>query len=394
MHQKHFIDIDCQQKNHHGERICGDVYLTGKIKEENRIIIVLSDGMGHGVKANVLATLTATMGLKFTEEHKAPKKTAEIIMNTLPECSDRRISYSTFTIIEIDQMGEVKIVEYDNPTSIVLRMGITYDPKWTTISLEGDANKDKKIRVCNFTPQKGDRIIFCSDGITQAGLGSENFPFGWSEDNLERFVLDNVKRNKDISSRMLATKVLNMAYRLDNFKAKDDTSCGVIHFRDPRRLLICTGPPYHKEDDIKLAEKVKHFDGKKIVMGATTGDIISRELGLEITDKFDFFDADLPPVAHMEGVDLVTEGVLTLNKIEKILQNYSTSYQPGQGPADQILKMIRESDEIHFLIGTRVNVAHQDPTLPIELEIRRTIVRRVITLVEEKLLKEVRASFL
>ena len=150
----------------------------------------------------------------------------------------------------------------------------------------------------------------------------------------------------------------------------------------------------NKEDDKKLSDKVARFDGKKIVMGATTGDIISRELNLEITDKFDFYDTELPPVAHMEGIDLVTEGVLTLNKVEKILRHYTPAFQAGQGPADQIIKLIRESDEIHFVIGTRVNVAHQDPTLPVELEIRRTVVRRVISLVEEKMLKEVNVSFL
>lgn len=394
MYRKHYVDIDYQQKNHNRERICGDVFLTRFLKEENRLIIALSDGMGHGVKAHVLATLTATMAVNFTEEHKAPARTAEIIMNTLPECSERKMCYSTFTILDIDLYGEITIVEYDNPVCFATRGKEVLDLNWEKLPLEGDKNKGKIIRVCHFKPSVGTRIIFCSDGISQAGLGTDKFPFGWGEDNMQRFVSDLIARNSNVNSREIATKLINTAYRLDNFKAKDDCSCGVVSFVSPRNLLICTGPPYEKANDNMLATEVKNFQGRKIIMGATTGDIIARELNLTVQDKFDFFETELPPVAYMDGIDLLTEGVLTLNKIEELLQVYTPAYQPGQGAADQIIKMIRESDFIHFIIGTRVNVAHQDPTLPIELEIRRTIVRRVVKLIENKMLKEVKTTYI
>ena len=394
MKHKFYIEVDCQQKNHEGERICGDVFLTERIKTEERIIVVLSDGMGHGVKANMLATLTSKMAINFTREHKDVNRIAEIIMNTLPVCSQRKISYSTFTIIDIEADGKTTILEYDNPETIIFRNNEIFNPEWQCIVLQGDKNAGKELRSCTFYAQKEDRIITFSDGITQSGMGSHKYPFGWGHDNLKQFTHRIINNNPDISANKLAGKVVNMAYQNDGYHAKDDTSCASVYFREPRKLLICTGPPYEEEKDKKLAQEVKKFKGKKILCGATTADIIARELGLEIEDSFEFHDPDLPPVSYMPGIDLVTEGILTLSKVHEILKVYNNNYILGKGPADQIVKLLKESDEIHFIIGTRINIAHQDPNLPVELEIRRTVVRRVAETLEEKFLKEVSMKFI
>ncbi len=394
MNQKFYIEVDCIQKNHEGERICGDVFLSEKIKTDERTIVVLSDGMGHGVKANMLAILTSTMALNFTKEHKDVNRIAEIIMNTLPVCSKRQISYSTFTIIDIEDDGKTTILEYDNPETIILRDQQLFDPGWQSIRLESENNAGKILKNCTFYAEKEDRIVFCSDGITQSGLGSDKYPFGWGHDNLKDFVKRLVTNNSQISANKLAGKVVNIAYQNDRYIAKDDASCATIYFREPRKLLLCSGPPYEEERDRKLAEVVKNFDGKKIICGATTTDIVARELELETEDSFEFHDPDLPPVTHVTGIDLATEGILTLSKVSEILKVYNNNYILGKGPADQIVKLLKESDEIHFVVGTRVNIAHQDPNLPVELEIRRTVVRRIAETLESKFLKEVSMKFI
>jgi hypothetical protein len=159
-------------------------------------------------------------------------------------------------------------------------------------------------------------------------------------------------------------------------------------------MLICTGPPYEEHKDKEYGDIVRNFNGIKVLCGATTSDIISRELGKEITDSFEFNDPDLPPVSFMDGVDLITEGILTLSKVAEILRTYSNQTKIGKGPADLIVKYLLDSDEIHLLVGTRINIAHQDPSLPVELEIRRTVVRRIARLLEDKFLKEVEMSFI
>lgn len=394
MDNKFYIEVNAEFKFHHESRICGDVFLFRRISEENRIIAVLSDGMGHGVKANMLATLTATMALSFTAEHKETNRIAEIIMNTLPVCSERKMSYSTFTIVDIESDGRVKILEYDNPQAIVMRGKKIFEPEWTCVMLEGGKSEGKELKSCEFIAEKEDRIIFFSDGVAQSGLGGGRYLFGWGRDNALQYVQELVSHEYNISAQQLAHKVVNMAHVNDGYMSKDDTSCAVIYFREPRKMLICTGPPFEEEKDAEYARVVEKFDGKKIVSGATTADIIARELKRNIEDTFDFDDPDLPPISMMEGVDLVTEGILTLGKVTEILKSYNSTTRLTKGPADRIVKMLLESDEIHFLIGTRINIAHQDPSLPVELEIRRTVVKRIARLLEEKFLKEVSLTFM
>ncbi len=389
-----YIEVNCAQKNYGEERICGDVFLSRRIKEEGRTIIVFSDGMGHGVKANVLATLTATMAQNFTLEHKEPEKIAEIIMNTLPVCSERQMSYSTFTIVDIQDNGPVSILEYDNPETFILRGTKLYDPQWNCLIMQTEKNAGKEIRTCSFIPRKEDRIFICSDGITQSGLGAVQYPFGWGLENLKEYILRQLLSNPGLSARRISGKVVNMANKIDGYFSQDDSSCTTIYFRNPRKLLVCTGPPYEENKDAELAEAVKNFDGKKIISGATTADIIGRELKIPIEDSFTFDDPDLPPVSHMEGIDLVTEGILTLTKVTRILKDYKSSYPLGKGPADKIVNLFRESDKIRFIIGTRINIAHQDPSLPVDLEIRRTVVKRMAKILEEKFLKTVTIEYI
>lgn len=394
MDAKFHIDIDCQQVNHFGEMICGDVFLSRRIKEENRTIAILSDGMGSGVKANVLATITASMAMNFSMEHKDVKSIAEIIMNTLPVCSVRKISYSTFTIIDVEYDGTTRIIEYDNPQCIVMRGTEIYDPGWDNIELDSQQNKGKVLRTCAFNARKEDRIIFWSDGIIQSGMGSREFPFGWGIDNVLEFVKSEVRSTPYISAQNLGLKLVNSAKRNDSYASKDDSSAGVIYFREPRKLLICTGPPFEEDKDGELAMRVYHFRGKKIICGGTTAEIIARELSLKFAAGMDVTDSELPPVSYMEGINLVTEGIMTIGKVARILEEYNNNYILGEGPADQIVHYLLQSDKITFITGTKINFAHQDPSLPVELEIRRTVIKKIVKMLEEKYLKDVSLHFI
>ncbi len=394
MEREFFIEVNSQQRNHHGERICGDVFLSVNVREENRIITVLSDGMGSGVKANILATLTSTMALNFTREHKEPDRIAEIIMNTLPVCSVRKVSYATFSIVDIESDGRANILEYDNPQCIILRGSQPFEPEWRDVVLDKGRNAGKRLRKCSFYPAKEDRIILMSDGVAQSGMGSNAWPLGWERENVLQYAVSLVGSETSISAHTLAGKIVTMAYKHDGYEAKDDISCAIMYFREPRKLLICSGPPYDQEKDGILAAKVSEYNGKVILCGGTTADIVARELKRKIVDDLIFEDPDLPPESFMEGIDLVTEGILTLQKVNELLKGYNNSVKLGKGPADKIVKMIMDSDEINFVVGTRINVAHQDPTLPVDLEIRRTVVKRIARILEDKWLKLISIDYI
>jgi len=394
MQEDFYIEVECQQRNQHGQSICGDVFMSRKLKDEGRTILVLSDGLGSGVKANVLGTLTASMILNYMKVNKDIRKAAEVIMKTLPVCSKRKASYSTFTIVEIECDGETRIICYDNPDCLILRGLESFIPECEELHLEGEANKGKILFSYRFKAQKEDRIVFCSDGVTNSGMGSHRLPFGWGMDNVHQFVSSLIRKQPFISARHLGNGIVERACANYGNQPKDDTSCAVLYYREPRNLMISTGPPYEKSKDAKLVKQLSEFEGCKIVCGGTTAGIISRELQKPIKVDLDISDSELPPVSYIDGIDLVTEGILTLGKVYRILKNYNQNTSLRNGPADRIVKLLLESDKIFIINGTKINVAHQDPKLPVELEIRRTVVKNIVALLEEKFLKEVDLSYI
>ncbi|MDR0206722.1 MAG: SpoIIE family protein phosphatase [Bacteroidales bacterium] len=395
--QKYHTEVGHFQINHEGEKICGDVFLSKRIPEENRVLCVLSDGMGHGVRANVLATLTATISLNFSLEHKDANALASIIMKALPVCSERKLSYATYTIVDVSVVDDkVSILEYDNPQTFILRGNKIYEPEWMHVKYE-DGAKDKRImdlKKCTFTPQLEDRIVFCSDGITQSGLG-KGFTMGWGRNSLIMFVRELIETTPDINAAELAERVVKHAASNDLYTPKDDLTCGVVYFREPRKAILCTGPPYNQEKDADFANILKNFKGKKIVSGATTTEIISRELKRPVVDE-EKFDPTLPPSSKMEGVDLVTEGVLTLSKVTHLLNNITlnSNIQFGKGPADRMCKMLLATDEIYVLVGTKINEDHHNPNLPVEIEIRKHLIQRLTKVLAEKFMKVVITEYM
>lgn len=389
-----FIEVDFHQVFKSGQKVGGDVFMSEKIDQGNRIIMVLSDGLGSGIKASVLATLTATMSMRFVANFRNLKSVAPVIMGTLPVCKERRISYSTFTIVDIDMNGEAKIMEYGNPSFLIIRKGeIINVPKiQQEIFLE---NEEKRIiDYSEFVAEFGDRMVFCSDGVTQAGMGESLTPLGWQEDNLATFVCDAIKSNSDISARKLAHTVVQEALSIDRNVAKDDITCGVLYLRRPRKTLLVSGPPIKSENDSRLAQKVRSFTGEKIVCGGTTANILSREWDEKIVVEMDMIDTSIPPFSFMEGVSLVTEGILTLCRVSEILDKDVPLDSLPTNAASKILDLLMNSDDIHFLVGTKINEVHQDPNMPMEIEIRRTIIKKIKWLLEKKFLKKVTLEYI
>jgi hypothetical protein len=389
------VEIDVQQKRPHGEIACGDVFQSDLTREEVRTILVMSDGIGHGIKASVLATLTATMALKYTILHTKPEVAAGIIMNALPKSSDGKENYATFTIIELEPDGKVRIINYDNPRVLIVRNGKPYEPKEYELNIRGRENFGKMLRCREFYAHKEDRIAFLSDGITQSGLGNSNFPMGWGIDKVEDFMINQINRMPDISATKLARKIINQAVMNDNFSVKDDATCGVIYFREPRKFMLITGPPFYKIKDYDFVGRIQNFQGKKIICGGTTAEIIARELNLEV--KIEHAPKDtrvLPPTAHMKGFEMITEGILTLGKVEDILENYNSDTKLEDSAAENVVKLLLQHDSIEILVGTRINWAHQDPEQPLELELRKFVVKRIVKLLTYKFFKKVVVEYI
>ncbi|NCD33030.1 MAG: serine/threonine protein phosphatase [Spartobacteria bacterium] len=385
-----FKEVEFCQTRKFTEQICGDAFMSRK-EENDRIITVLSDGLGSGVKANILASMTATMALKFIASDFDFMHCAEIMVNALPVCQVRKIGYATYTIVDCRKDGTARVIEQGNPAFLFIRNGELCELPCTTREKRPDDYR--KLSFYEFKTQPEDRIVFFSDGITESGLGTPIYPLGWRRSGCADFVVDQVKKQPSISARRLAADVIREArHKERGWQAGDDMTCAVIYFRNPRHTLILTGPPFDEERDVEYAELIEQYPGKKVICGGTSVNIVSRLLHRDITTDLRKVQRGMPPVSEMDGVDLVTEGILTLTSTLRRLNNEERA---GNGDAaDQLVEMLRESDIIDFVVGTRINEAHQDPRLPVDLDIRRNLVRQLAKTLEEKYLKQVTLKFI
>ena len=389
----YYIEASSSQVNKNNKRVSGDTIILKKIPNERRFMFVLSDGLGSGIFANVLSNITASMALNFRLRNEPVNRTARNIINILPIDRTRNISYSTFTLADVDFDGETNIIELDNPSFILIRNRERIYPEKKQLVIKND-NLDRTVNIAHLHLFSEDRIIFVSDGVAQSGIGSTKLPIGWGEKGISEFALSKIRDNKTISAKELCEEIVSKAYQNDDYKSKDDISCAVLYMRKPRKVLICSGPPFDIEKDIYLAGLVSNYEGKKVICGGTTAHIISRCMNKEIKIDLDDDNLDLPPVSELDGIDLVTEGILTLAKVSEFLNNKSFDEPFPDDASGKILEIMMNSDTIDFIAGTRINNAHQDPNLPEELEIRRNVIKKIASLLEEKYLKNVSIKYI
>lgn len=380
-----FLDIDTCNRRKFGKPCSGDVFVSRRSADGSRVCAVLADGLGSGLQANVAASLTSTMALEYITADVEIRRAAEMIMDALPLCPERHISYSTFTMLDAQADGTVRLIEYGNPPALHLRDGESLPvprkpftlPRWN----------GRTLAHATFDAQLHDRIVVCSDGITQSGLGTLRFPFGWGSDHLEQHLRAELAAEPDIASGDLAQRLVQRALQHDSGIAGDDITCCVLHCRETRVLQVLTGPPFAKERDAEYARQVLNPGTRSVICGGTTAEIVGRELGRPLAMTLDALDPAIPTTSEMEGAALVTEGCITLSAVADMLES-------GDAPArlngaTRLRELFLHSDRILFLVGSGVNPAHHDPSLPVELEVRRTLVRRLKTLLEDKHFKQV-----
>lgn len=383
-------DIYHASMNKYKQIVAGDTVITHKCLETSEVVVVVSDGLGSGIKANVLSGITSAMAVKFAASGMDIKNIVETIMQTLPVCSVRKVSYATFSIMSIDTSSNVSVMEYGTPHFILCgRNGVIKKLEQIEIPVETPFLGKTYVVHTQFTATYGDKLVVVTDGVTQAGMGTEMLPKGWGDENLEIFVEKAVTKESNISAKILAKKIVEKAKALDDYKPKDDITCVVCDFRETRKLLLVTGAPINKQDDSVLAQKAQEFSGTKVISGGTTAKIIARMLNLQvkIDDAFDDKTTDVPPKSEMEGFKMVTEGVVTLGKVRDMLKE--DIY--GENVAGELAHAIMEHDEIEFLVGKSVNASNYESG---KSELRVNLVEDISEILRKKYFKKVVVHFL
>lgn len=376
------IDAAWKSLNKHQEELCGDKVEILKTEESD--ILILADGMGSGVKANILATLTSRILGTMLREGAQIESCVETIARTLPVCSVRKVAYATFSILQIYHDGRAYLAEFDNPPCIFIRNGRIVDYPYEVREIGG-----KKIHEYNFTVQKNDCFILMSDGVVYAGAGSILDLNGWTWEAVADYALKCTKQS--MSASRLAVMLSQACEELYEEKPGDDTTVAVARVIERKIVNIFTGPPKSKEDDGRLMHDFMHAEGKKVVAGGTSANIAARILGKEIVTRIDSRNPDVPPTAEIEGIDLVTEGVLTLGGCLKLLKKYVNDEFDAEffdeldadNGASRLAKLlIEECTELNLFVGTAVNAAHQETELNFDLSMRQNLVDQLIRTAE------------
>ena len=369
------VDIGYKAINHYGEQLCGD-HVEVIEQNENSQVVVLADGLGSGVKASILSTLTSRIISTMVAEGLSIEECVKTIAETLPICSVRGVAYSTFSILHIVNNREAEIIEYDNPQAIFIRDGKNVVVPRSEMTIMG-----KKLYKTVVSLKEGDHFILMSDGCPHAGLGTV-YNFGWRRDDIIAYVEPLVCAG--YTAKTLATILVDECDRLYGNKPGDDTTACVVRVRKREPVNILFGPPANRDDAGRMMSLFFSKEGKHIVCGGTTASIAAKYLGKEVKASISFVRSDVPPIAEIEGVDLVTEGVITMNKVVEYAKDFVTDNQLyekwsyGHDGASLICRLLfEEATDINFYVVRAVNPAHQNPDLPINFNIKMNLVEEL-----------------
>ncbi len=367
---KLFYEWGTKQLRKHDEELCGDN--VDIARHTDYVTLALSDGLGSGVKANILSILTTRIVMHLMENKLSLSEVVETLSKTLPVCKDRKLAYSTFVIGQFFRDGRSRVVEFDSPSFILLRQR-----KYAPVPYEERQIEGKTIRESEFHLKEGDWIVFFSDGVVNAGIGGL-YPLGWGSAQIVRFLEEH--SHPEVSSQDLADKLGQAVWDLYCGKPGDDVSTAVIKVRHKLMATVLTGPPANSSADKAVVDGFIHRPGFLIVCGGTMAKIVARHIGdksLEV--DLSTMKSDVPPLAKVEGVDLTTEGILTLTKANDLLRSGADkeTVKFHTDGASALVRLCLDVDHTHFIVGLGVNPAHQNPDLPRQLGMKLAVVREI-----------------
>ncbi len=343
------IEIEAVQNSKHPDKPCGDV-VHWERRNENTYIIV-SDGLGHGIKANIAATMCVARLKELMATDFSLRRAFTSLVKTMNHAAKNGLPYAVFTVARIMKDGGTTVLTYDMPAPIFMTPSYSNVLPQRTYTVEnaviGESN-------CFMKPREA--LVIVSDGITQAGLG-RGLRMGWESAGLNRYI--NERLNERMHYMELPASINQKAHELCKGHYDDDTTSLVAWGRDGTTVNILSGPPSNKMLDHDCIHKFIELDGTKIVCGASTAKIVAQVTGKSIELEGDLHDELTPPISKIDGIDLVTEGAITLNQVYNIWDE-DRVLMDDNNSAVKLLDAIQFADKIRFMVGTSQNPATKD----------------------------------
>lgn len=370
-----YLDIYQVSLNKHREELCGDQVRV--IKSPSTTTIILSDGLGSGVKANILATMTAEIIATMLREETALQEVIDTVIRTLPIDKERRIAYATFSILTIDHSDySFRVINFDNPEPFFLKNG-------QVVKLEAKKSKilGKNITTSSGALEMGDFISLISDGVLYAGLGT-TMNLGWGWEAIAAY-LEEVFANRIFAVHSVVNSVMSVTNRLYDWKPGDDATFVGLLRRQRNRLVVFTGPPLDNGFDFVPVERLLAFEGRKVICGGTTANIVASFLKTKVETDMSSMTEEFPAIGRLPGINLVTEGILTLAGVLELLEKCGGKIEdikPEHNGVSLLARELLNADAVDFLVGQSVNPVTQNPLLPKNISIRRYLITRIAEL--------------
>jgi hypothetical protein len=325
---------------------------------------VLADGMGSGVAANVGASVVCEYLARLVEGGTPGVAAMEAGLRTLRRARLTGNPWAALSVASIGANGQAELFSYESPPALLLAASgpeeLAFSPEYWEAEIVHRANAQLR---------SGEAILLVSDGVTHAGM-ERGLPRGWGIEGVMKFVRTETSDRTGQVSRV-PSALVHQAYALNHRQANDDMTALVLVLRKPRVLNILSGPPARPSDDARVAKAFMDAEGRKAVCGGTTTRILAKFLGVSPTVHPGEFGC--PSHYDVPGLDLASEGAITLNRLNNIFLQPELADRAGHGPS-RLLQLLSDADEIHFWVGQAANPRQHDVLKPAGLLDRNEVI--------------------
>lgn len=375
-----FTDIGWKSVNHEGEQLCGDH--VELVRNRNEQVAVLADGLGSGVKASILSTLTSRIIATMMSQGMPLEECVSAVISALPVDAQKGVAYSTFTVIRVSDGREAEIIQYDNPQTILLRNGSLYELPVEKIIME-----NRELTRSRVLLKEGDVFIAMSDGCTNASAVSK-YSYNWERKDIADYV--KVFAQVGYNAKTLAAMLVDECDRRYNSQPLDDVTACVVRMKARKQINVLFGPPTDPNRDQEVLEDFFKAPGVHVVCGGTTAKMVGKYLNKPVkalnavAASDHHVPSDIPPMSEIEGVDLVTEGIITFARVVEYVEDHAgenlrfPEWNDGKDGACRLTRLLLEDGtDICFYVGEAVNLNNQMDKMTAGLHLKKRAVEQL-----------------
>ncbi len=350
-----FLDLILKQVKKEGQDVCGDYFISERIRGAQ--IYILCDGIGSGVYANVSAIYNANRLMEMIRNDVSLQDSCRILADSMHRARTEEVPFAAFSVFRVLPDGNFVGYSYEAPRPLIIQEG-----RARVMTAQQYQVGEEVFNEYAGLLFRGDQIILYSDGVTQAGMG-KGIRLGIGEEKIAQYFTAMLSVEEDLESHESWEAIMDdlMAYvqTLCGGEDEDDVTAAAINCREGRSMVIATGPPSVKEKDAVMAKRFAAFKGTKAICGSSTIDILSQTLDLKVNKNVAPPSLLYPPEYEVEGVDFASEGAIMLNQTLNLLEDDPSEFYLGS-PVEMLCTYLHEHDCITILLGTAINRSYPE----------------------------------